>query len=203
LTALGRLLVLIALAALARPALAERVVLVVAGVSIERPSTWIQVSGPQTLAGAARSGYGSAELRERMQQALAAGPFVAFGKATGRHANVAPMVRLHVRPRLDLGGRTLTDMLRRSYDQLARSIPDVRYVEEPAANARFGPGGAVMKIAYTLGTGASAVTVRSQNWVVERGDRLISVSITMAEDEAAAIWPEADAILDTIRFDEP
>ena len=201
--ALGRLLMLAALAVLARPASAERVVLEGTGTSIERPSGWIQISAAQNLSAAERSGFGNQQLRGGMRQALEAGPFVSFAKPTGRHANVTPVVRLHVRPRMDLAGRTLTEMERRSLELLAQSFPDVRFVDEPAETARFGSGGAVMRIAYTLGSGANAVTVQTRSWLVERGDRLISVSITMADDEGDAVWREAEAILDTIRIDQP
>ena len=197
--ALRRGLALVALAVLAAAAWAEPVILQ-GGVSVEPPPDWIPLSAELTEAD--RTNFGDPELRRLMRQAAVGKPLVTFVRNTGRY-RILPGVRVQTRSRAEVGRRAPADALETVAAMLARSIPDLRVVEGPVPTDRFGPGGAVIRIAYTIGAGPDALPIRSQIWMTTRDERTLLFSITMAEGEVDAMWREADAILDTVRIGAP
>lgn len=196
-------LALLALAGAAPAAVAETVALAGTELTVERPESWVRISAQQNLESMERAGYGDARFQALARQAMAGTSFLSFARRTGVHALMTPVVRVAARPAP--GGRATapTELIRGSIAAVTRAVADARIEEGPIESARFGQGGASVRLAYTIGAGPDAVPVRSQLWVIVRGDRVFLFSITMAEDEIASVWPEADAILNSIRIAPP
>lgn len=195
------LLALLAAAALAPPAAAETIGLAGTGLTMERPEGWVQVSARQNLDYLDRTGVGSPALRNRMA-GLTGVPFLSFVKNNG-HRLAMPTVRVQVQPRAALPDLPPAQIVRGAFEIIAHAVPGAEIVEGPAEWRALGPGGAFVRIAYVFRTAAEAMPVRSQMWVVTRGDLIFSFSITMAQDEPESVWREAEAILATVRIEAP
>jgi hypothetical protein len=160
---------------------AETLYVPIVSVTIERPPTWRQWSLPRSPE------YEPADLDGE--------PVVLLMRESRAGSPLGPTVTLSASGRRADAQAGWAPLLEDVASEIARGAPDLRLLEGPAPSARFAPGGAYLRFAFT----ARDLPVTGEIWAVPRGEFVLLYATLMAPSEPEESRAEALAILDSIR----
>ena len=187
----------LALAAVS-PAEAGRAELPRAGFSVEWPDGWRRISAVENAENFRQIEIGDRELEPRLR-AAAAVPVLVLVKYGDSHVGANPTVWIAVLPRASLAGESLERALAASLATMRRVDPGV-VVEHQGPVRLAGLDGFSVRVLTTARVDRSTVTMRSEVWVLERGQDIVVVTAGAAPEEPPATAREIARILASIMF---
>jgi hypothetical protein len=166
-----------------------------AGIAIDRPAGWHDVSLAQVQANRERARLADPELQHAMSTRSAL-PVIAFTKYKEPHAGLNPTIQVTLRPALD---GTPTQLLTMALAMLPRAFADFRLVTPVQAVQVAGWSGAHANATYTLQNEHGEVfRVKSRFWLVPRGSLMFLIGMSgsqMGDDECE---PDFSAVISTL-----
>jgi hypothetical protein len=189
-------LVLVSALTFSSPGAAEdRIEHQAAGIAIDRPAGWHDVSLAQVQANRERARLADPELQHAMSTRSAL-PVIAFTKYEEPHAGLNPTIQVTLRPALT---GTPTQLLTTALATLRSAFADFRLVTPVQPVQVSGWSAAHVSATYTLqNEHRETFRVKSRFWLVPRGSLMFLIGMSgsqVGDDECA---PEFAAVISTL-----
>jgi hypothetical protein len=166
-----------------------------AGIAIDRPVGWHDVTLAQVQANRERARLADPELQHAMSTRSAL-PILAFTKYEEPHAGLNPTIQVALRPAIS---GTPTQLLAVALETVRRAFADFRLVAPPKAVQVAGWPAAHASATYTLHNEHGEVfRVKSRFWLVPRGTLMFLIGMSGSQIGDDECEPEFTAVISTL-----
>ncbi len=170
-----------------------------AGISIEPPPGWHTATVDQLAENREKTRLSDAKLEQAMKT-LATPALFAFTKHPEPYDNLNPSIQIILRP-TPPGLATATQLLEVTVEALKGAHQDFKTVEPIRELNVGGLPGAGMKVSYTLRTTEGAeFKVLARTWAVKRGNFLVLIGMSGAQEGADVAEEEFSMALASLRI---
>lgn len=172
-----------------------------AGISLQKPETWVYATAAQNAENLARVKLSDAEFQSAMQK-YATTPMVAMMKYPEPFEDVNPSFKLNLKPYGALKGKSAIELAQIVLGPLQSVFKDFAIAQAPVGVQVAGIESAYARVNYTLQVSdLQDFPITSEFWIVPRGDYFFLIGAGTRQDESTGTREEIAQILSSIRIE--